>query len=131
MVTIDGKTLAMVIDTYCLIEKTATKDDFCAATGISSATLSQWRTGKYDPSKKKVENIERHVGMPIDKFMSTYGVRVNETKIPATDGDGLTEDEKEIIRLFRSASPATRSAMLHLLRSAEAAQSVPGDGEAK
>ena len=49
-----------------------------------------------------------------------------ETEKPATEtGNGLSEEELDLIRLYRSSQPRIRKAMLDLLRSAEAGQSTP------
>ena len=64
----DGKSLAALIDTYCL-ENRITKKQFSHDTGISSATLSQWRTGQFTPSKSNIRQLEEYFGVSIDDFM--------------------------------------------------------------
>ena len=65
----DGKSLAFMIDTYCL-ENHMTKKQFSRDTGISSATLSQWRTGQFTPSKSNIRQLEEYFGMSFDDFMA-------------------------------------------------------------
>ena len=65
----DGKSLATLSDTYCF-ENQITKKQFSRDTGISSATLSQWRTGQYTPSQKNIRQLEEYFGVSIDEFMA-------------------------------------------------------------
>lgn len=82
------------------------------------------------PSNRLAE-IARYLNTPIDRFLGAE-LECEQEKNPApTNGDGMSEDEKEIIRLFRSVDPATRAAMLQLLRAAEAGQITQDAGEAK
>ena len=74
MSEMDAKLLARRIDAYCAetgIEKTA----FSKATGISLASLSQWRKGVYKPSDKAIAAVEEFTGMKIDALMGkrVYG----------------------------------------------------------
>jgi len=108
-------------------EKGMKPKDIAAAIGCSVRDVYHWNKDGYQTFDKYFYPISAFLDVSVDYLKG----ETDEKKPPPKSEDGLTEDEKEIIRLFRSASPATRGAMLHLLRSAEAAQSVPGDGEAK
>lgn len=67
---IDAKLLARQIDAYCA-KYGITKSEFSKRTGISTATLSQWRNGLYDPSEKSINAIEMFTGFPIEVLL--YG----------------------------------------------------------
>ena len=108
----------------CLAEIGKTGAEMSRDLGLSNSAYSQWNTHKYHPSKKTLAKIAPYLKTTVEYLLTGK-------KEPATYGDGLAEDEKEIIRLFRTVSPETRTAMLHLLRSAEAVRSTPGDGVAK
>lgn len=54
----DGKTIARIIDSQ-LASRGMSKAEFTERSGVSSATLSQWRTGKYDPTPEKLANVEK------------------------------------------------------------------------
>ena len=69
MYYIDGKLLAQRIDDICE-SRHISKETFCNITGISTATLSHWRTGKYAPSEKNIRILENYFHMPISDFMS-------------------------------------------------------------
>lgn len=90
--------------------------------GLKDRTVYRWDDNA--PSVDKVVKAACALGVSVD-----YLCGLTEIKTPATESDGLTREELELIKIFRSVSPAARSAMLLLLRSAEAAQTVPGDGE--
>lgn len=67
---IDAKLLARQIDAYCATYSIS-KSEFYKRTGISTATLSQWRNGLYEPSEKSINAIEVFVGFPIEVLL--YG----------------------------------------------------------
>ena len=41
------------------------------ATGISTATLSHWKQGLYQPKVEKIRLIADYLGVPIDTFYPT------------------------------------------------------------
>jgi repressor LexA len=68
MANIDSKLLARQIDAY-LASNGIPKSEFVERTGISSATLSQWRNGKYAPSDRSIAAIEDYTNMPIEALL--------------------------------------------------------------
>lgn len=58
----DGKAIARIIDSE-LASRGISKAEFYEDSGVSSATLSQWRTGKYDPTADKLAKIEKCLGI--------------------------------------------------------------------
>lgn len=58
----DGITAARIIDSE-LASRGMSKADFYVESGVSSATLSQWRTGKYDPTPDKLAKVEKCLGI--------------------------------------------------------------------
>ena len=95
---IDGATFAARIDEYCE-ERNITKEEFFAETGITSGTLSQWRTSTYNPSVKKIKAVLSYVQMSIEEFMTSNGFVTEQKKTTTDDGDGLSKDEKALIAL--------------------------------
>lgn len=63
----DGRTIARIIDSE-LASRGISKTDFYAQSGVSSATLSQWRTGKYDPTPDKIAKIEKCLGISLSDY---------------------------------------------------------------
>lgn len=88
---------------------------------ISKSIVSRWKKGEGFPSDATLAKIAAYFNVQIEDLLA-------DNKTPAaTNGDGLSEEENDLIRLFRSAAPETRAAMLHLLRAAEAGRSIPDD----
>lgn len=56
-------------------------------TGISTATLSDWKNGKSQPKKDKIEKICEYFNVPLDYF---YG-EVNATELTTKDTKEITE----------------------------------------
>ena len=63
----DGKAIARIIDSE-LASRGISKADFYGRSGVSSATLSQWRTGKYDPTPDKLSSIEKCLGISFSDY---------------------------------------------------------------
>lgn len=47
-------------------------NDFTVAkeVGISSSTLSEWKTGKHSPEIKTLSALAKYFGVPVDYFIS-------------------------------------------------------------
>lgn len=67
-------------------------------TGISTATLSDWKNGKSQPKKDKIEKICEYFNVPLDYF---YG-EANATEL-------TTKDTKEITKIIEQ----TRNQLLN------------------
>ena len=63
----DGKDIARIIDSE-LASRGIPKSEFYEKSGVSSATLSQWRTGKYDPTADKLAKIEKCLGISFSDY---------------------------------------------------------------
>lgn len=61
----DSAKFARWIDSE-LAKRGLRKRDFYQGSGISSATLSQWRTGLYAPSRSAIEKVEAFFGIKVD-----------------------------------------------------------------
>ena len=86
-----------------LIQNDISKETFYAESGISTANMTQWRAGDYNPSKKSIEKAERF-----------FESRQKE-KSPAPEGaepfagySALTDEEKEKVREFAAFLLASR-----------------------
>ena len=47
-------------------ERGLSNADVSRATGVSTATLSQWKTGKYTPKQDKLEKIAAFLAVPVE-----------------------------------------------------------------
>lgn len=109
---VDGASLAESIDLYCEMHSMS-KNDFFKKTGISSGSLSQWRTGSHNPSDRVVRGITDYVGMPIDQFLAAYSKR----KEPTTSNGELNEIGNRVVELFRRLPPGLAESYLSMLES--------------
>ena len=68
------------------------KAEFYSATGISSATFSQWRNGLYAPSSTNIKKVEAFLGIRFDFSILLDAARdAAAKKAPAAD----TGDERK------------------------------------
>lgn len=58
----NGKEVARIVDSE-LASRGMSKAEFYAQSGVSSATMSQWRTGKYEPTPERLAKIEKCLGI--------------------------------------------------------------------
>ena len=79
-----------------LTELGMSKAEFYKRSGVSSASYSQWNTGKYNPSKAKLKKAANVLGLDVDYLC--YGVTQNEN---SPNELVLTEGEKKLIQLLR------------------------------
>lgn len=122
MKEIDAALLARQIDAYCAANGIQ-KQEFTDQTGISTATLSQWRKGKYKPGQKSIAIIEDFTNMPIEALL--YGhpsihsfIGSGDTKNePATDDK---RDYGDISVRFDALDQHGRDALLALMEVEEA-----------
>lgn len=62
------------------------KADFYSRSGISSASFSQWRTGTYKPSRKKLEKAADVLAVPVGYLLGS--VTMNDDGCSFSDGSG-------------------------------------------
>lgn len=87
MYIIDSKALARSIDAYCSFMG-ITKKEFHQQSHISSGTLSQWRSGTYDPDKRSVERLEKYTKMPLEDFVAgKFDIAPKPLRIPISKTD--------------------------------------------
>ena len=87
-----------------------TKEEFYDKSGISSASYSQWNTGAHKPTKKKLGDAARVLGVSLD-----YILTGNENK-PTTMGE-LTEIQREAMELVMEMSDEQLRVFIAALKS--------------
>lgn len=97
----DGKELAKFIDEE-LDARGLKKKSFYEATGISSATLSQWRVGRYNPSEDNLVAVERFFGV---QFLTFVDLDAENKKSPETEVSELDSDSIKILELIHQLTP--------------------------
>lgn len=115
MYTVDSVILAKAIDNYCRQEKVL-KKDFHSESGISSATLTQWKNEDYLVSAKSIKKLESYLQMPLKLFVSKYSD--NEYQVESAEDDEVMALREELRRrpetkiLFHASKNAPASAIL-------------------
>ena len=90
--------------------------------GVAQNTICNWENEKREPDNMSLKKMASLFDCSIDYLLG----RTDQYEKPTpTDGDGLSEEQLEIVRLFKLAPPALRAAALAVLRSAEGQNSVP------
>jgi len=113
--TVDSKVLAAAIDSFCRRERVL-KKAFCEESGISSATLTQWRNEDYLVSAKSIKKLETYAEMSLADFIAKYSDDVAES-VSEEDRD-VMELREELRRrpetkiLFHASKNAPASAIL-------------------
>lgn len=102
----------------CLESSGMRKSTFYRLSGISSASLSQWRTGLYAPSEKKLEDAARCLGVSYE-----YLVRGDSAH---TDSISLSPMAQKIAAAYDQATPKEQN-IVEMVLSAY----LPSEGEGK
>lgn len=98
-----------------IIAKTGmTKSEFAKESGVSTATLSQWRKGTYYPSKSKLDSAAKCLDVSSDFLeFGLKGIKESPTSVAA---DGVDELDKEALDIMHQLPPEKRAAGLAMLR---------------
>lgn len=91
-----------------LVKRQIPKEQFYRESGISSATMSQWRKRVYSPSSAAIKKIE-------DYFNITFSL---EQKNNSPSEFVLTEGEKDLLELFRLIPADQQPVVLAMIRAA-------------
>ena len=86
-----------------LRERGVTAYKVAKETGIGTATLSNWKNGKYTPKQDKMQKIADFFGVTVDYLMTGKDTAISEVSISNNNSgvDDLSDDEKELIILYR------------------------------
>lgn len=74
--------------------------------GCSPSTLTDWRAGRYTPKADKLKKFAEAFGVSIEYLMT--GIE--------TQSEPLSDNERELLRLFRSLPYASRTELLNYAR---------------
>ena len=100
--------IAEAIDEYCK-EKGIGKRKFHADSGISSATLTQWRNENVVPTAKLVRRLQEYTGLYIVDFMRMYSAGGPDETAELRQ---MLVDRPDMKLLFQTAKNAPASAIL-------------------
>ena len=82
---------------YYMEKANKTRNDVCQDLGISYTTFTDWVKGNTYPRIDKIEAMANYFGITKSDLV--------EEKPATTSDDGLTEDEKEILKMYRLLPP--------------------------
>lgn len=112
-----------------MAELNMSKQSFYEKSGISSASFSQWNTGAYKPSVKKIKSAAKALDTSVEYLLTGAGPGDIKKERPAENGETLKESLPEDIRQLLSIcqeNPALASALLSVARQIEKGQAGPG-----
>lgn len=112
-----------------MAELNMSKQSFYEKSGISSASFSQWNTGAYKPSVKKIKSAAKALDTSVDYLLTGTGSGDIKKERPAENGEALEKDLPEDIQQLLSIcrqNPALASALLSVARQIEKGQAGPG-----
>lgn len=114
-----------------MAELNMSKQSFYEKSGISSASFSQWNTGAYKPSVKKIKSAAKALDTSVEYLLTGAGPGDIKKERPAENGETLKESLPEDIRQLLSICQENRalaSALLSVARQIEKGQAGPGAG---
>lgn len=101
-----------------IIEKIGiSKGAFYKESGVSSATLSQWRSGTFYPSKAKLDSAAKYLDVSADYLEFGLNNVIDKKENPTSvAADGVDELDKEALDIMHQLPPEKRAAGLAMLR---------------
>lgn len=104
----DGLAFVQMVESE-LKKRAIPKEQFYRESGISSATMSQWRKGIYSPSSAAIKKIEDFLGVafsiePIDRGLTSTSTRiVSDDDIMFAlwgDADDMDKEDLEDVKRY-------------------------------
>lgn len=130
-------------------ERKLSQKELGAIIGVAQNTICNWENGKREPDYDSLKKMAFFFNCSTDYLLgqTSFGktfvfdeetdpnldwsgrprIEGQEKRPTPVSGDGLDDEQKELIRLFETAPAAFRAAALALLRSAEAQSEVQGE----
>lgn len=112
-----------------MAELNMSKQSFYEKSGISSASFSQWNTGAYKPSVKKIKSAAKALDTSVEYLLTGAGPGDIKKERPAENGEArekdLPEDIQQLLSICRQ-NPALASALLSVAQQIEKGQAGPG-----
>lgn len=95
----DGLSFVLFVEKE-LKKRKIPKGTFYEATGVSSATMSQWRNNIHDPSPENIRRIEKYLGINFRLEPENAGDKApDQNKKPAATNDSELKDPEAFMRL--------------------------------
>lgn len=96
-------------------KKGMTQIQFAEVFNISSGTIAMWETGKRKPDLETIKNIAEFFDVSVDYLIGNKQEKEPEGETPFE----LTQDEYEVLQLFRKATSKEREYATYILKNGE------------
>lgn len=96
-------------------QKGVTPNKVSKETGISTATLTSWKQGKYTPKIDKLQIISNYFGVSLEYLMRKEDVEWNPQEQAIDYSVYLSEEEQILIESYRSADSVQKEMIKRLL----------------
>ena len=106
-----------------LAERGIDKKTFYKDCSISSASYSQWATGKNKPRRERLEQIATYLGVPVEEITGE-----REKPSPITE-DGLSDLQRALINSAVNWSDRTVVLVMQIANELEASRNRQGDSQ--
>lgn len=93
------------------IEKGILQSDLAKRLKMGQATVSNWETGRHEPDQNALLEMSKIFDASIDYILGNSDIK----KAPSLEDAGLSAEEAELLKLFRSAPEALQDAALRVL----------------
>ena len=80
-----------------LAKKNISKAEFYEKCNLTSASYSNWNTGKTRPKMKNIEKIARFLGVTSEYLLYGDGAEKESAPDPKTEGEGLSAAKKALL----------------------------------
>ena len=101
-----------------LAKKNISKAEFYEKCNLTSASYSNWNTGKTRPKMKNIERIARFLGVTSEYLLYGDGAEKESAPDPKTEGEGYTELQKAAIQFVLSLPPEKLERFIKMGRAA-------------
>ena len=81
-------------------------------TGITTATLSDWKNGKSQPKVDKLQKIADYFGVSMDYLCGKGEEAEQKEKAHGISSESLTDSERELLAMWRTLSPEEQVAQM-------------------
>ena len=99
-----------------LSENGITKNKLATDLGLGSGTIATWEKRGTIPKGEHLSRIANYFGVTVDYLISDSDVK---EKTPAISESDLTEEELELVRMFRSLSEESKAIIMGGVRNAK------------
>ena len=79
-------------------EKGVTAYKVCKVTGITTATISNWKAGRYTPKQEKMQKIADYFGVSLVYLMTGKDEEPSEPQLTPRDKKDITKDLESIMQ---------------------------------